>query len=82
MTIKKLAPRIRAIAPERIQAELNYLISAPSGHQWLSQAIDLGLLEPWLGTVSPQQLTQLKSLDEILSLAIVAPLGLEPTIVD
>jgi tRNA nucleotidyltransferase (CCA-adding enzyme) len=82
IAIKKLAPRIRAIAPERIQAELNYLISAPSGHQWLSQAIDLGLLEPWLGTVSSEQLTQLKYLDEILALAIVTPLGITSTIVD
>ena len=39
---------LKTVAAERIQAELNYLLSAPLGQQWLTQAIADGLFDFWL----------------------------------
>ncbi|MEL6439479.1 MAG: CCA tRNA nucleotidyltransferase [Cyanobacteria bacterium J06621_8] len=39
---------LKTVAAERIQAELNYMIAAPQGEQWLKRAIADGLFDFWL----------------------------------
>ncbi|MGL5792793.1 MAG: CCA tRNA nucleotidyltransferase, partial [Waterburya sp.] len=39
---------LKKIAAERVQAELNYLFTAPQGNQWLAAATEDGLLQVWL----------------------------------
>jgi tRNA nucleotidyltransferase (CCA-adding enzyme) len=50
-TKKAIADRVlllKNIAAERVQAELNYLLTAPQGDQWLATAIADGLWNFWL----------------------------------
>lgn len=55
---------LQTVAAERIQAELNYLLSAPQGKQWLTQAIADGLFDFWLPygvQVTSEELTAVTS---------------------
>jgi len=52
------------IAAERVQAELNYIFTAPQGHKWLVAAIADGLLEFWLPSINSSKIEQLKTLTE------------------
>lgn len=52
---------LKNMAAERVQAELNYLLSAPSGDQWLASAIADGLLNFWLPHSDQVDLGQLKA---------------------
>jgi tRNA nucleotidyltransferase (CCA-adding enzyme) len=40
--------RLAQVAPERVLAELEKLAACPAGEQGLHQAVELGLLTPWL----------------------------------
>jgi len=42
--IRKRITLLKNVAAERVQAELNYLLTAPQGNKWLSAAIEDGLL--------------------------------------
>jgi len=55
---------LKTIAAERVQAELNYIFTAPQGHKWLVAAIADGLLEFWLPSINSSQIEQLKTLTE------------------
>ncbi|MGI0485668.1 CCA tRNA nucleotidyltransferase [Pantanalinema rosaneae CENA516] len=46
--IHQFAPLLQRIAAERIQSELNYLLSAPGGTVWLTRAWQNDLLKSWL----------------------------------
>jgi tRNA nucleotidyltransferase (CCA-adding enzyme) len=46
--IRQFAPLITSVAPERVQAELNYLLEPCSDLVCLQAAITDGLLSPWL----------------------------------
>lgn len=53
------ASLLTTVAAERIQAELNYIIAAPQGNNWLARAIGDGLFSFWLphaAGVSPERL--------------------------
>lgn len=45
--IRQLAPCLRRIAAERVQSELNYLLSTVKGTSWLTAAWQDGLLHAW-----------------------------------
>jgi len=47
ISLQQLAPRIQAVAAERVQAEFNYLLGSPRGSQWLWAAWQDGLLNYW-----------------------------------
>ena len=46
--IKQRVALLQTVAAERVQAELNYIFTAPAGNKWLAEAIADGLLEFWL----------------------------------
>jgi tRNA nucleotidyltransferase (CCA-adding enzyme) len=63
-TKKAIADRVallKNMAAERIQAELNYLLTAPHGDQWLAVAIADGLLNFWLPHSEQVDLEKLKA---------------------
>ncbi len=45
--IRRHRLRIRAVAGERVLAELERLAASPQGHRGLAQALEAGLLQPW-----------------------------------
>ena len=51
--IREHRARLTQVAPERVLAELERMAASPSGHQGLAQALDYGLLEPWLAGDAP-----------------------------
>ena len=53
---------LKTIAAERVQTELNYLMTAPQGNKWLAAAIEDGLLDFWLPNSSQVDFEQLKAL--------------------
>ncbi|MFM2311380.1 MAG: hypothetical protein RLZZ04_656 [Cyanobacteriota bacterium] len=63
-TKKAIADRVvllKNMAAERVQAELNYLLTAPDGDQWLAAAIADGLLNFWLPHSDQVDLAKLKA---------------------
>ena len=68
--IGDLAPMISTVSAERIQTELNHLLSNPGGSNWLKDAWEDGLFSPWLPKVTEEnlaKLTQVELLPELLS---------------
>jgi tRNA nucleotidyltransferase (CCA-adding enzyme) len=55
---------LKTIAAERVQAELNYLFTAPQGNQWLAAATEDGLLQVWLPSVSQAKIDQLEAVEK------------------
>jgi tRNA nucleotidyltransferase (CCA-adding enzyme) len=53
---------LKMVAAERVQAELNYLITAPQGDKWLAAAIESGLLNFWLPNSQRVDLAQLEAI--------------------
>jgi tRNA nucleotidyltransferase (CCA-adding enzyme) len=49
------------IAAERVQAELNYIFTAPQGNKWLVAAVQDGLLNFWLPNATQVDLEQLEA---------------------
>ncbi len=52
--VKQYAPLLRRIAAERVQSELNYLLSTAKGTPWLTQAWQDGVLQDWLPNATAQ----------------------------
>ncbi len=55
---------LKKIAAERVQAELNYLFTAPQGNQWLAAATEDGLLQVWLPSLNQAKIDQLEAVEE------------------
>ena len=77
---------LKTIAAERVQAELNYIFTAPQGSRWLIKVIEDGLLEFWLPSINQSKIEQLEALEQgidyclrsglhLSELAILAPLA-------
>ncbi len=66
-TIKILAPKLQQIAAERVQSELNYLLSSPKGTLWLDLARTNGLLDHWFPEATRQGLVCVGTMDELFS---------------
>ncbi len=62
--IRQLAPKLRQIAAERVQSELNYLLSSDRGTTWLNAAWQDGLLQDWFPSADAQSLTRLLGIDQ------------------
>ena len=61
----QLAPLLRDIAAERVQSELNYLLSSSRGTQKLCAAWDAGLLADWLPHITRERMNQVGSIDRV-----------------
>lgn len=64
--IYQFAPLLQRIAAERIQSELNYLLSAPGGTVWLTRAWQNGLLKYWLPDATSESFELLTQIDHTL----------------
>ncbi|HEY9646812.1 MAG TPA: CCA tRNA nucleotidyltransferase [Chroococcidiopsis sp.] len=63
-TIRQLAPLLQFIAAERIQAELNYLLSTARATPFLTEAWTDGLLAHWLPSATPDNVALLGAIDQ------------------
>jgi len=61
--IRELAPLLSRIAAERVQSELNYLLSTEAGTPWLAQAWQDGLLQTWLPYATARSLELVEKVD-------------------
>jgi tRNA nucleotidyltransferase (CCA-adding enzyme) len=61
--IRRIAGSLHRIAAERVQSELNYLLSAAKGTAWLKAAWEDGLLSGWLPDVTAAGLARVGELD-------------------
>ncbi|MDX2240825.1 MAG: CCA tRNA nucleotidyltransferase [Leptolyngbyaceae cyanobacterium bins.302] len=61
--IRSLAPSLHRIAAERVQSELNYLLSTDKGTPWLTQAYHDGLLKDWLPAATAHSLHAIAAID-------------------
>jgi tRNA nucleotidyltransferase (CCA-adding enzyme) len=64
IAIRQLAPKLRRIAAERVQSELNYLLSSPKGTSWLRAAWQDGLLQDWFPSATEVSLARLTAIDQ------------------
>lgn len=62
--IHQFAPLLQRIAAERIQSELNYLLSAPGGTVWLTRAWQNHLLQCWLPAATSRSFELLARIDQ------------------
>lgn len=67
-TICQLAPQIATVAAERVQAELNYLLSTTGGSQWLTKAWEDGVLSMWLEDLNKENLDTLNQVETVAEL--------------
>jgi tRNA nucleotidyltransferase (CCA-adding enzyme) len=67
-TIRKLAPLIGQVAVERVQNELNYLLSNIRGSENLINAAKDGLFDPWFKQLTEEKLDQLIKIDQVVYL--------------
>ena len=44
----KLAPKLKAVAAERVRSELGYLLSISNGSQWMIELVSDHILDDWL----------------------------------
>lgn len=68
--ICELAPLLKDIAPERIHAELSYLLSNSQGTPSLATAWADGLLQRWLPGASANGVARIKDIDRVLEQVI------------
>ncbi|MDY6781556.1 MAG: CCA tRNA nucleotidyltransferase [Cyanobacteriota bacterium] len=61
--LRALAPLLKAIAAERVQVELKYLLSSGGGAPWLTAAWEDGLLGGWFENAAAENLQQLERVD-------------------
>ncbi len=65
--IRQLAGELKRIAAERVQSELNYLLSTAKGTAWLKAAWEDGLLAGWLPDVTAAGLCRVGQIDRWVS---------------
>lgn len=62
--LRVLAPLLKTVAAERVQAELKHLLSSPGGPPWLTAAWQDGLLGCWFENATAENLQQLEQVDQ------------------
>lgn len=62
-TIRSLADKLGAVAAERVQTELGYLLKRERGNKWLAEAYRDGLFQSWLVNVTSEKLQQVAKID-------------------
>ena len=65
--IRRLAPLLKNIAPERVHAELAYLLSGKQGSSMLTQVWRDGLLQEWLPDATQTGLKRVHDIDHAIS---------------
>ncbi len=63
--IRSLAGSLRHIAAERVQSELNYLLSTEKGTPWLTQAWADGVLQDWLPAATERSFELISAIDRV-----------------
>lgn len=66
----KLAPKLKAMAAERVRTELGYLLSIPNGSQWMLEALGDRILEDWL-PIQHLNLTRFAKVEEVIASLLV-----------
>lgn len=79
LTIRSLVSKLADVAPERVQAELNYLLNSTQASHWLKAAAQDGLLSLWLGDIPPDSFTKLAKVDEAVQLCQELP-SIQPSL--
>ena len=64
-TIHSLANLLPKIAAERVQNELNYLLSSALGNKWLQKAWEDGLIDTWFTELNREKFTQIATIDTV-----------------
>lgn len=67
---------LKIIAAERVQAELNYIFTAPQGNKWLTAAIEDGLLQFWLPNIEGAKIDQLDAVEDAMEFCLNSGLNL------
>ncbi|NJK99487.1 MAG: CCA tRNA nucleotidyltransferase [Spirulinaceae cyanobacterium SM2_1_0] len=62
--LRSLAPQLKTVAGERVQAELNYLLQAPKCNPWLAAAWEDGLFASWLPELNVAQVSLVDCVDQ------------------
>jgi tRNA nucleotidyltransferase (CCA-adding enzyme) len=65
--VRDLAPRLSKIAAERVQSEINYLLSTAKGTFWLTAAWQDGVLRDWFPGATAESLLELEACDRSLA---------------
>lgn len=78
--ICELTPLLKNIAPERVHAELSYLLSSPQGSPTLSQSWADGLLRGWLPGASATGIARIHDIDRAVTLIIHHCPAFEPVV--
>lgn len=63
VVLQQLAPKIKTVAAERVQAEFNYLLGSPRGSQWLLAAWQDGMLAHWFPQANLSSLNAIGCID-------------------
>jgi tRNA nucleotidyltransferase (CCA-adding enzyme) len=63
--LRRLAPQLKTVAAERVRSELDCLLGLAAGSPFLTMAWQDGLLNNWLPTVTPENLSKLPLLDHL-----------------
>lgn len=61
--IRQLAPKLKQIAAERVQSEVNYLLGAARGTPWLKSAWQDGLLQDWFPNATADRFGRIAAID-------------------
>jgi tRNA nucleotidyltransferase (CCA-adding enzyme) len=64
LVIRELAALLQRIAAERVQSELNYLLSSTRGTTWLTMAWQDALLHDWFPDATAQSLALVAAIDQ------------------
>ena len=64
-TIHSLANLLPKIAAERVQNELNYLLSSALGNKWLQKAWEDGLIDTWFTELNREKFTQIATIETV-----------------
>ena len=68
LVIRDLATLLQRIAAERVQSELNYLLSSTRGATWLTMAWQDALLADWFPAATAQSLALVGAIDQAAAL--------------
>jgi tRNA nucleotidyltransferase (CCA-adding enzyme) len=66
-TITNLAHLITTVAAERVNTEIDYILTSSIGSDWIVAAWQDGLLKPWFPEVNEEKLTRLNKIDKAIA---------------
>jgi tRNA nucleotidyltransferase (CCA-adding enzyme) len=66
-TISNLAHLITTVAAERVNTEIDYILTSSIGSDWIVAAWQDGLLKPWFPEINAEKLTILNKIDKAIA---------------